>query len=165
MITLVLLSLLFQNPPPTINYPPGFTGGADIATLSKMMEAVRAGTMPDEVQTPPPAVVIAPGAPLQLEWDYTIDPNRPVQFRLWVDGAIVRNFVSSDLVIAGNVVTTKAGVVAPFTTAQRGTRTLAVTAFDAEGDSPRSDNQLNVIVGFGTVPPSPSGLRIKVGGI
>ena len=175
MMFTAALVVLLQLPLPSVPLPSGFPGGANLERLALDLSGVVKGEMPDVPpvsfpltgfglpQTAPP--VIAPGETGQLEWSYVVDPNRPVKFRLWVDGVIVKNFATADLTESGTtprIYTTNPGVLAPFTAAQIGPHTLALTAYDASGESARAE--LAVMMGFTTPPLPPSGVKYKIVG-
>ena len=156
IINTLILALALAQAPPNINYPPGFTGGAKVDHLMSVMTSVESGML----QTGP---TVAPGEAGQLAWDYTVDPNRPVKFRLYVDGIVVRNFTTSDLTESVGTTpgtftyTTNPGVLVPFTTSQLGPHVLAITAYDSRGESARLE--LAITVAYDTPPASPFGLR------
>ncbi len=180
---LFALVTLLQLPLPSVPLPPDFTGGANIERLAIDLEGVIRGEMPD---VPPPtfpltgfgvqpaAITLEPGQAFQLEWTRTYAPFRPVKFRLWLNGAIIKNFSAADLtVVGGNVqgtlqtFTTNVGVIPPFTGDQLGAHTLALTAYDAataggtaSTESKPEDMALPVTVGFTTPPPPPTGARV-----
>jgi len=179
MLNVVLLVTLLQSPMPLpriVSVPEGFTGGADIAVIARGMAGVLAGELPAE-QTGP--VTIEPGVVYRLEWQRKYDLWRPVKVRLWLDGAIIKNFTAADLTVTGPAIqgdlqsfSTNAGVIPPFTGEQLGNHTLALTWYDA-GPSGSSvletkpeDAALAVTVAFTSPPPTGTGMKvitIKVG--
>lgn len=197
LITLALSLILAQSPAvlPRVVPPPGFTGGADVAALEPVLARVISGRLPDDYmledarpwtaeeiarfmlnfQSPQPVTTIEPGAPIFATWTWTPNPARPVSFRLWRDGEIIKNFTTADLTVSGTspqTFITNAGVIPPFTAAQRGARTLSLTAYDPaceaaqqQGcESNRARVSITVQVGFTSPPPDPGGFAVKVGG-
>ena len=115
------------------------------------------------------------GQVIRVEWQRRLDIFRPVKVRLWLDGAIVKNFVTADLTVTGANVhgttqtfSTNAGVIPPFTADQIGPHTFALTWYDANGtggsstlESRPEDVSLPVVVGFTTPPPPGTGFKIS----
>jgi hypothetical protein len=114
-----------------------------------------------QVTTP---ATMEPGAPVRLAWDYETAQltTHPVQFRLWLDGNVIKNFTSADLdsTVGATLTTftTKAGVLPSFTIAQIGKHTLSLTAYDAI-DMESDKNDLAIVVGWTSAPKPPIGLR------
>lgn len=114
------------------------------------------------LQVPTASENIVPGEPIRLTWTYTVADYdaRPVQFRLYLDAAIIRNFTTADLdvTVANGLRTyvTKVGVVPSFTLAQVGSRAFWLSAYDAAAESSPVDNVIsfNVLPTVLPIPPT-----------
>ena len=178
MLTYILVSLFVQDPVPLPRF--GFNGV--LPDYYPIVETARDWTPEERAiflaglskdcacdatigeQTTTATITFQPGEPFTPSWTYTPDPVRPVQFRLYLDGAILWNFKGSELAITGTGKLTykaNAGVLPAFTAGQRGNHTLAITAYDEDGESDRVVTVQSIRVGFAGPPAAPGDFKPK----
>ena len=103
-------------------------------------------------------VIVKPATPFTLTWDAPVE-TPPPSFRLWVDGAIVKNWTAAEVTKAatpnadGTVAVT---ALAPGLAA--GTHQVVVSAYNDVGESKSTAIPITV----GTAPATPLHLRVVV---
>lgn len=122
------------------------------------------------LQTVPAPTVVAPNAPYTLLWTHQGDPG--VQFRLYIDGAVVHNYTSAELTKSATPDAT--GVysysAAGIPMAAPGSHTLILSAYVAcslNGSATLSEceaksDPLNQLTAYTAAPAKPGGFVIKI---
>jgi hypothetical protein len=109
-------------------------------------------------------LIIEPGVPVQAGWQHSAAAGKTIRFRLYVDGVLQKEFTDAELTVTvsatdptAKTYVTKAGVLAAFPLAYRGTHVLGLTAFDPNGgESARDAALLTIKVEPITTTPPPS---------